>query len=455
MAMSDMTARRLVVGLDGPVLTAAERAWLERWEPAGVILFGRNVTGPEQLRRLCRDLKAVLGRGAEIVADHEGGPVSVLAAAVGRPPAAATLGRVDDEDLTRRVHLDTGRRLVDLGIDRVLAPCCDVLSEPRNAVIGSRSFGAEAELVARHAAAATTGLLEAGVGTCLKHWPGHGGTRVDTHLGAVDGAVAVDSAPFAAALAAGADAVMVGHLPVSEDGTPASCDVAALTRLRSEMTGAAIWSDDVTMAALRPVLAAATGEEPMGEPGMVEPGSYPRSWLDAFPGAVDRLLIRGIPSMAFPVDEASGGIGEDIGPEAVPVPADTWLEARLRLVDASLPRTGALVWIDLTGDHRWGALAPDAPVRAGFTGSMTRCDPTGPEAAVPPATLLLVTSHRPITSAEARRISALHERAGSPPILLLGHPHLPAALRDAGVDGGVLSWGGDASDDDLGAWLRG
>ena len=77
----------------------------------------------------------------EIVADHEGGPVSQLSFAVGRPPAAWALGVLDDPDLTRRVFVETGRRCRQLGIDRLLAPCADVLTEVHNPVIGSRAFG--------------------------------------------------------------------------------------------------------------------------------------------------------------------------------------------------------------------------------------------------------------------------------------------------------------------------
>ena len=102
-------ARRLVVGLAGSWPTARERNWLQRWRPAGVILFSRNVTSSAQLTALCRLLHDDLP-GLEIVSDHEGGAVSQLAAAAGRPPAAWSLGVLDDLSLTRRVHRETGER---------------------------------------------------------------------------------------------------------------------------------------------------------------------------------------------------------------------------------------------------------------------------------------------------------------------------------------------------------
>ncbi len=251
-------ARRLVVGLSGPRLHPAERAWLARRQPAGVILFSRNVIDEILLRDLCLELHELVP-GLEIVADHEGGPISVLAAAAGRPPAAATLGLLDDPDLTRRVHAETAGRLAECGLDRVLAPVADVLSEPRNPVIGVRAFGREAALVARHVAAAVTGLRDGGLRVCLKHWPGHGGTAADSHLGAAVAAHPGSTLPFLAGVDAGADALMVAHVQrTSAGGLPASLDpaVAAAARALGGGRTLRLYADDITMGALRAPLAA-------------------------------------------------------------------------------------------------------------------------------------------------------------------------------------------------------
>ena len=175
-------AQRLVVGVEGPALRPDEAQWLKEYAPAGVILFPRNVISESQLGRLCDALHGLLPAGAEISADHEGGPVSVLSAAAGHPPAPRTLGQVDDEALTFEVFRDLARRARACGLDRLLAPCADVLGEPLNPVIGSRAFGSDPDLVARHVRAAVRGAMDAGVGVCLKHWPGHGDTALDPHL---------------------------------------------------------------------------------------------------------------------------------------------------------------------------------------------------------------------------------------------------------------------------------
>ncbi len=146
---------------------------------------------------------------------------------------------MDDEALTRDVHAAIGADLSRLGINLNLAPCADVLAADGSPVIGTRSFGADPALVARHVAAAVAGLQSAGVAACAKHFPGHGSTGDDSHksLATVAGTLAEirlrDLPPFAAAIAAGSVAVMPGHLRVPEltGELPATLSAAAVTGL--------------------------------------------------------------------------------------------------------------------------------------------------------------------------------------------------------------------------------
>jgi beta-N-acetylhexosaminidase len=156
-----------------------------------------------------------------VALDEEGGDVTRLEATTGSSvPGNAALGAIDDEDLTRGVGRALGAVLLASGIDLDLAPCADVNSDPDNPVIGVRSFGADPALVARQVAAFTSGLQEAGVAACAKHFPGHGATAVDSHLALPTVAATADVlrdrelVPFRAAIAAGVRAVMPGHLLV-------------------------------------------------------------------------------------------------------------------------------------------------------------------------------------------------------------------------------------------------
>src|SRR3954469_7723910 len=186
----------------------------------GICLFGHNVEDDQQLRDLTASVHAARPR-ALVAADEEGGSVTRIDLPAGSPwPGAATLGALDDEDATYDVALGLGARSRDLGLDLVLAPVLDVNSEPDNPVIGVRSFGASTELVSRHGAAFVRGLQDAGVLSCGKHFPGHGATRTDSHVG-----VPVldhdehtwresDLPPFAAAIGAGVSSLMTAHVVV-------------------------------------------------------------------------------------------------------------------------------------------------------------------------------------------------------------------------------------------------
>lgn len=187
---------------------------------AGYTLFGTNVADSDQVARLTANLRAVRP-DALIAIDEEGGDVTRLAHGTGSPyPGNAALGAVDDPDLTREVYAAMGADLARAGITFDLAPAVDVNTTQENTVIGTRSFGADPQHVARHAAAAVAGLQSVGVAACAKHFPGHGATTTDSHLGLptvdVPGHVLRerDLPPFAAAIDAGVRAVMTAHIRV-------------------------------------------------------------------------------------------------------------------------------------------------------------------------------------------------------------------------------------------------
>jgi beta-N-acetylhexosaminidase len=238
----------------GWVLTAL-RAGL-----GGVTVFGPNIADPAQLARLTARLRLAAAEPL-IAIDEEGGDVTRIGHLAGSGyPGNAALGAVDDAALTEAVYRALGADLAALGINVDLAPSVDVNTAADNPVIGTRSFGADTGLVARHAAAAVTGLQAAGVAACAKHFPGHGSTLTDTHDGVATLDVPLkvlarrDLPPFAAAIAAGVRAVMPGHLRVPEltGDLPASLSAAAQTGLlRGELgfTGVII-SDALEMRAV-------------------------------------------------------------------------------------------------------------------------------------------------------------------------------------------------------------
>ncbi len=200
-----------------------------------------------QHRPACRPDRGAAGRGVStaghepiVAIDEEGGDVTRIAHLTGSPyPGNAALGAVDDPALTRAVYRALGADLAALGVKLNLAPSVDVNTAADNPVIGTRSFGADPDLVARHAAAAVTGLQSAGVAACVKHFPGHGSTSIDSHdvVATVSGSMELiarrDLPPFVAAIEAGVRAVMPGHLliPGLTGDLPASLSAAAQTGL--------------------------------------------------------------------------------------------------------------------------------------------------------------------------------------------------------------------------------
>lgn len=317
----------------------------------GICLFGSNLPGdPASVRALVGEIRA--RRPAALVAtDEEGGDVTRLHRDDASPvPGPAVLGAADDLDLTAAVGRAVGAELASYGIDLDLGPVADVNSNPANPVIGTRSFGAAPDLVARHVAAWVTGLQQAGVAACVKHFPGHGDTAQDSHLTlpVLDADLATlrerELVPFAAAVEAGAAAVMTSHLmvPALDTERPATLSAAVLGLLRTDLAyDGVIVSDALDMAG-------ASGAR-----------SIPEAAVEALVAGVD-LLCTGPDKDAALVRAVQVAILQAVREERLPL---------ARLVDAAdrvadLRRTPADPRVT-SDDERYVAAARAAVVREG------------------------------------------------------------------------------------------
>ncbi|MCP2163959.1 beta-N-acetylhexosaminidase [Goodfellowiella coeruleoviolacea] len=279
--LGEAVHRCLILGWDAPVVTDELRRRVDNGL-GGVILHTRNVTDTAQLRALTDELRAL--RSDFLVAiDQEGGRIGHLERAqVPASPAHWALGVADDPELTARVARTLAGHLAALGIMVSYAPVADVQREDANPIIRTRSFGADPELVSRHVAAWVEGTLAAGVAPCAKHFPGHGSTTVDSHLGvAVDTRdlatlSEVDLAPFRAAIAAGVPQIMTAHVSFPElDELPATLSRRVLVDvLRAELgfTGVIV-TDALEMKAIADRYGEAAG-----------------AWM-AFAAGADQLII--------------------------------------------------------------------------------------------------------------------------------------------------------------------
>jgi beta-N-acetylhexosaminidase len=205
----------------------------------GFVLFAYNVPSVDELASLCASLRAerddlLLG------IDEEGGDVTRLEWQTGSSyPGGAVLGVLDEPATTESVAASIASELAAVGVNWNLAPVADV-NVPANPVIGSRAFGSDAELVARHVAAYVRGTQSRRVAACAKHFPGHGATEQDSHLElpTVAGDVENGLEPFRAAIAAGVQTLMTAHVRVPAlDDAPATLSARIVQGLLRERLG--------------------------------------------------------------------------------------------------------------------------------------------------------------------------------------------------------------------------
>jgi beta-N-acetylhexosaminidase len=181
--------RACILGCAGPALSDEERALFTHAQPFGFILFARNVENPEQVRALVREMRAIVGRDdAPVLIDQEGGRVQRL-----RPPhwpdfpPAARFGDIHARDAERGLDaVRLGARLIAselsaLGINVDCLPVADLLFAEGHDIIGDRAYGGEPDAVAELGRAAAEGLIDGGVLPVVKHMPGHGRARSDSH----------------------------------------------------------------------------------------------------------------------------------------------------------------------------------------------------------------------------------------------------------------------------------
>ena len=206
----------VMVSIEGKVLDADQAAFLREHHIRAVCLFRGNLGTEAQVRQLTADLREAMGDKALIGIDQEGGSV-VRATFIPQAPAAMALGAWGDEAMTEEVGAAVSRGIRALGFNWNFSPVLDVNNNPANPVIAERSFSEDPKEVARLARAWMRGALREGVACCVKHFPGHGDTHVDSHrdLPVVDKSLAelkaMEFLPFAE-LKDEAPAMMTAHI---------------------------------------------------------------------------------------------------------------------------------------------------------------------------------------------------------------------------------------------------
>jgi beta-N-acetylhexosaminidase len=237
----------------------------------GIVLFDKNVAEPPQVAALTNALQRIAadaGRPPLLISmDQEGGPVVRLRAGATHFPSAMAFGAAGSEALAASAAGITARELRAVGVQMNFAPVLDVNTNPLNPVIGVRSYGADPERVGRLGTAMVRAMEVSGVAATVKHFPGHGDTSLDSHLGLP--LVAhdrrrldrVELAPYRPAIAAGCAAVMTAHIVFRalDADRPATVSPTVLGFLRERMGFEGVLvTDSMAMDAI-------TGYAPRGE----------------------------------------------------------------------------------------------------------------------------------------------------------------------------------------------
>lgn len=253
----------VIVGMEGTAMDDMSKKMLEKYHVGGFIFFKDNIQSTAQAVKLFNDLKKANENNPLplwLSLDEEGGRVTRLPDELVKIPASGVIGKSKDPKLAEKVGRQIGRRLSGYGLNMDFAPVLDVNSNPRNPVIGDRAFGSTADQVSTMGLAAMKGIAGTGVVPVVKHFPGHGDTAIDSHLGLPvikhdrNRLDKVELAPFRQAIQAGAEVVMVGHLLMEQidPDTPASYSKPVITGLLREELGfeGVVITDDLTMGAV-------------------------------------------------------------------------------------------------------------------------------------------------------------------------------------------------------------
>jgi beta-N-acetylhexosaminidase len=250
-----------VVGFNGHVLPAEVRQIAREFDLGGVTFFARNVQEPEQVADLSRESQALATEiPLWVSVDQEGGRVARLKRPFTEWPPMQTLGRAGDEALAERFARALATELKAVGISLDYTPVLDVLTNPKNPVIGDRALAERAEDVARLGVVIIRTLQAEGMAACGKHFPGHGDTSVDSHFDLPliehppDRLEAVELVPFKAAIAADVACIMTAHIliPALDEQHPATLSPAIVDGWLRKKLGfnGVILTDDMAMKAI-------------------------------------------------------------------------------------------------------------------------------------------------------------------------------------------------------------
>lgn len=262
MTLDEKIGQLFVVAFEGKELNSNIKELIEKYKVGGVILFDGNVSDIKQTVSLINNLKSVNSNNKHplfISVDEEGGRVTRMPVEFKRMPSSADIGRTGKVEIAENAGNIIGESLRILGFNVDFAPVLDIYSNPQNTIIRGRSFGNDVNIVTKMGVAEVKALKGNSIIAVPKHFPGHGDTSIDSHIGlpivhkSLSELKNFEFKPFEEAINNGADAIMVGHIVLSEidKNNPASLskDVIEILKKDLKFEGLVV-SDDMTMGAI-------------------------------------------------------------------------------------------------------------------------------------------------------------------------------------------------------------
>lgn len=223
MKINELVGQLTLIGVSGHTLTNDEKKFIVENNISGVVLFGRNVSEPKQIRDLCAEIQSLRHKMYDraplfIGIDMEGGRVHRLKKPFTQWPALKNIGDLDAPTVAFHFAHRMGIELMSVGINLDFAPCVDIFTNPQNIIIGDRAISSDPHQVEKMASALVRGYIKSGILSCAKHFPGHGHTLIDSHEelpieeATIERLHEIELVPFKKALRSRVDMVMTAHI---------------------------------------------------------------------------------------------------------------------------------------------------------------------------------------------------------------------------------------------------
>ncbi|MGI6554843.1 MAG: beta-N-acetylhexosaminidase [Bacillota bacterium] len=263
MSLEEKVGQLVMAGIDGYENDDHSKQLIEKYHVGGFILLKQNIKSAGQMLRLINSLKetnAVNKIPLFLSIDEEGGRISRMPAEFVKIPSSQKIGELHNSRLSYQVGSIIGEELNAFGLNMNFGPVLDINSNPKNPVIGDRAFGATVDIVSELGVETMKGLQEQNIISVVKHFPGHGDTSVDSHVGLpiVNNDLMrlkdFELLPFSEAIKNEVDAIMVAHilLPKIDSLNPATFSptiISDVLRKKMNFDGVVI-TDDMTMGAI-------------------------------------------------------------------------------------------------------------------------------------------------------------------------------------------------------------